>query len=414
MTYDDIERRATPPGKPVRILFHIDHFGLGGTETALLGWLNALDRRYFAPGLSVTFPTEELDFWREKSLPADVPVHVHVREPWLHTLMQHRQKRRLRTTEKLRLKLLTYTVARPLLARRFRGIASGYDVVCDFDFSLRYLAGSGGVPWFGVSHFSLAARLGNKSAAYVARRVRHYLRYNAIAMLTADMEREALQLVGTGAIDVVRLPNVVDIDAIRQRAAEPAEADGPDGPFIVSVARLDEGQKDHRTLLRAYAKVRAQYADAPGLLLLGDGADRASLEQLAHDLGVAAHVRFAGFCSNPFPFMRAARMLVLSSRYEGFGMVLLEAMALGTPVVSTDCPTGPRDLLDGGDSGLLVPPGDIDAMADAILKLLNDASLRERLVVNGMRKAKTLAPAAANQRMRKLVERLLRRGALAR
>lgn len=160
--------------------------------------------------------------------------------------------------------------------------------------------------------------------------------------------------------------------------------------------------------------MRAQYADAPGLLLLGDGADRASLEQLAHDLGVAAHVRFAGFCSNPFPFMRAARMLVLSSRYEGFGMVLLEAMALGTPVVSTDCPTGPRDLLDGGDSGLLVPPGDIDAMADAILKLLNDASLRERLVVNGMRKAKTLAPAAANQRMRKLVERLLRRGALAR
>ena len=396
--------RITSPGQPVRILFHIDHFGLGGTETALLGWLNALDRRYFAPGLSVTFPTEELDFWREKSLPADVPVHVHVREPWLHALMQQRQKRRLRTTEKLRLKLLTYTVARPLLAKRFRRVASGYDVVCDFDFSLRYLAGSGGVPWFGVSHFSLAVRLGGKSAAYVARRVRHYLRYNAIAMLTADMEREALELVGAGAIEVVRLPNVVDIEAIHRRAAEPAEC--PDAPFIVSVARLDEGQKDHRTLLRAYAKVRAHYPEAPGLLLLGDGADRASLEQLARDLGIAAHVRFAGFRANPFPFMRAARMLVLSSRYEGFGMVLLEAMALGTPVVSTDCPTGPRDLLDGGESGLLVPPGDIDAMADAILKLLTDGPLRERLVANGLAKARTLAPAAANQRMQKLVEKL--------
>jgi glycosyltransferase involved in cell wall biosynthesis len=81
-------------------------------------------------------------------------------------------------------------------------------------------------------------------------------------------------------------------------------------------------------------------------------------------------------------------------------------MALGTPVISTDCPTGPRDLLDRGDCGLLVQPGDVDAMTEAILSLLADESLRARLVANGAKKAQTLAPAAANRRMLGLIGRL--------
>ncbi|MDW9255178.1 glycosyl transferases group 1 family protein [Burkholderia thailandensis] len=198
---------------------------------------------------------------------------------------------------------------------------------------------------------------------------------------------------------------MIDPAALRVRADEPAEL--PAGRFIASVARLDEGQKDHRTLLRAYAKVRARRADAPRLVLFGDGPDRGVLEALAVELGLRDAVQFAGFCANPFPYVRAADMLVLSSRYEGMPMVLGEAMALGTPVISTDCPTGPRDQLDGGRGGLLVPPGDADALADAIERMLSDDVLRAALVAHASRKIQSFGPHAANARMQALAAQLL-------
>jgi glycosyltransferase involved in cell wall biosynthesis len=145
------------------------------------------------------------------------------------------------------------------------------------------------------------------------------------------------------------------------------------------------------------------------LVLIGEGRDRRELEQLADELGVGAWVHFLGFCANPAPYIRQAEMLVLSSRYEGFGMVLGEAMALGTPALSTDCPTGPRDLLEGGKAGLLVPPGDVDAMAGAIERLLTDTELRRSLAQAALRKVETFTPASSNQRMLELALSILRK-----
>ncbi|HEY3596346.1 MAG TPA: glycosyltransferase, partial [Paraburkholderia sp.] len=334
-------------GPPLRILFHINDFGKGGTETSLLSWLNVLDRRLFTPSVSVGYPTDELAFWRAKSIPADVPVHVLAPSKWMHTLHNEARRRKFGVAEKLLHKALKYGAVRPLAALRFRQLARDQDVICDFDFSLRHLAGHGDAAWFGVSHFSLATRFGSKSARYIERRVKQYRRYAAIAVLTPDMFREAQQLFGQHRMNIAELPNVIDIDAIR-RDARASIDDRPVAPFIVSVARLDEGQKDHATLLRAFALLRERDATGVDLALIGEGKDRAMLEQLADELGIGAHVHFLGFRANPFPYIRQAEMLVLSSRYEGLPMVLREAMAVGTPVISADCPTGPRDLLDGG------------------------------------------------------------------
>lgn len=406
--FDRTEDRAgdhtEPLDPPRRILFHINDFGRGGTETSLLAWLKTLDRRLFAPGVSVTYPTDELVFWRAHSLPDDVPVHVLAAPRWMNALHETRRQGKLGGHLKLLHKVLTYCVIRPLAGMRFRQVARDYDLVCDFDFSLRHLAGSGNLPWFGVSHFSLATRLAGKSARHVARRVKQYSRYDALAVLTPDMLREAGQLIAGQRPHVVELPNVIDVEALRVKARAPIER--PAETFIVSVARLDEGQKDHKTLLRAFAQVRAQRLSTADLVLIGEGRDQAALEQLAVELGIRASVHFLGFCSNPFPFIRQAEMLILSSRYEGFGMVLGEAMALGTPVISTDCPTGPRDLLDGGKAGLLVTPGDVDEMAHAIERLHTDTLLRRTLVQNAGKKVSTFAPESANQRMLKLALRI--------
>ncbi len=401
---DDTLGDAARPVRPLRILFHINDFGRGGTETALLAWLNALDRRWFAPAISVAYPTDDLDFWRAESLPDDVPVHVLAQSRWSHALHQAQRRRKLGRTEKVVHKLTTHAAIRPLIARRLLQLARQHDIVCDFDFSLRRIAGGAGVPWIGVSHYSFAARLGNKSATHRARRIRQFARYAAVAVLTPDMLREAQSLFRDTAVRAEELPNVIQIDAIRRRAEEGALK--PGSPFIVSVARLDEGQKDHRTLLRAYAKARERLPRIGQLLLIGEGPDRASLEALAKELGIRDSVRFLGFCDNPFPYIRAAEMLVLSSRYEGFGMVLGEAMALGTPVISADCPTGPCDLLEGGEAGLLVAPGDPEGMSEAMLRLSTDAALRDTLRRRAHEKVQTFSPSSANRRMLMLAQRL--------
>jgi glycosyltransferase involved in cell wall biosynthesis len=127
-------------------------------------------------------------------------------------------------------------------------------------------------------------------------------------------------------------------------------------------------QKDFATLLRAFALVLKRRPVR--LLLLGDGPERKRLESLAAELGISAVVDFYGFVANPFPFIARSDLFVLSSAWEGFGNVLVEAMALGVPVVSTDCPSGPREILHDGTLGPLVAVADHTALAEAILATL--------------------------------------------
>lgn len=139
---------------------------------------------------------------------------------------------------------------------------------------------------------------------------------------------------------------------------------------IVACGRLSE-QKDYPTLLRALAILNRNEPKAR-VIILGTGTLDSSLRNLAVSLGIADFVRFEGFVANPYAYMQRADVFVLSSRWEGFPNVLLEAMACGAPVVSTDCPHGPRDILDGGRYGRLVPVGDAAALAQAIDDTLDD------------------------------------------
>ena len=143
-------------------------------------------------------------------------------------------------------------------------------------------------------------------------------------------------------------------------------------------------QKDFPTLIRAFALVRNEMPVR--LIILGDIrkpdaelAYRDALHALPRELGIEADVDFPGFVSNPFAFMRRASVFALSSAWEGLANVLIEALACGCPVVSTDCPSGPAEILDGGRFGRLVPVGNPEALAQAILATLNDRPDRDHL-----------------------------------
>ncbi len=139
-------------------------------------------------------------------------------------------------------------------------------------------------------------------------------------------------------------------------------------PVVIAAGKL-KPQKDFETLLRAFAKVRARRQAR--LMILGRGPDKQALLDLAQELGVSNDFQLPGHVRNPYAYFRRASVFVLSSAWEGLPNVLIEAMACGCPVVSTDCPSGPDEILDGGRIGRLIPVGDAVQMAEAIAATLD-------------------------------------------
>lgn len=155
-------------------------------------------------------------------------------------------------------------------------------------------------------------------------------------------------------------------------------------PVILGVGRLTK-QKDFSTLIKAFSLVRQRIPAK--LVILGEGENREMLERLIRELGLENDVDLPGFVENPYSFMKRSDVFVLSSQWEGFGNVLVEAMACGCPVVSTNCPSGPAEILEDGEYGIIVPVGDVDKIAEGIVSVLNSKALREELSNKALKRA---------------------------
>ncbi len=193
-----------------------------------------------------------------------------------------------------------------------------------------------------------------------------YPRAAAVVAVAEEVAQDVRAIAPRCAVTVLANPVLPDDLAAQAAAAAPHPwlADEK-GPVILSVGRLVP-QKDHKTLIAAFA-------DLPGdtrLIIFGDGPERAALLAQIHRFGLKDRVALPGFVDNPYAAMARASLCVLSSAYEGLPGVLIEAMALGRPVVATDAPGGARSLLEGGRLGALVPPGEPLALAKAMLAAL--------------------------------------------
>lgn len=150
----------------------------------------------------------------------------------------------------------------------------------------------------------------------------------------------------------------------------------PDIKVIVGIGRLTR-QKDFPTLIKAFAQVRNHMECR--LVILGEGRDRQRLESLVQELGLTEEVQLAGFVPNPYPWLSKSSLYVLSSLWEGSPNALTEALALGIPVVSTDCRSGPREILQDGRYGNLVPVGKENELAQAMIRTLNNPKSSDTL-----------------------------------
>jgi glycosyltransferase involved in cell wall biosynthesis len=198
-----------------------------------------------------------------------------------------------------------------------------------------------------------------------------YPQVDAIVAVSDGVAKDVVRTTGIARerIEVIRNPVVTP--RLEQLAKAPAPHDwlgaNHDEPVLVAAGRLTR-QKDFPTLVRAFAIVRAQRPCR--LIILGEGAQREMLAGLARKLDVVDDIAMPGFVDNPYAWMSRADLFVLSSAWEGSPNVLTEAMAVGTAVVATDCPSGPRELLGDGRYGPLVRVGDHQALAEAVLERL--------------------------------------------
>jgi glycosyltransferase involved in cell wall biosynthesis len=218
-----------------------------------------------------------------------------------------------------------------------------------------------------------------KRARHLALMRRYFPRNDGIIAVSRGVADDLARLIDWPAERIRVAPNPVVTPELQVLARAPLDhpwfAPGAP-PVVLGVGRL-EPQKDFPTLLRAFARVRSRHPCR--LMILGEGKRRDELQLLAGELGVAEDVQLPGFAKNPYAYMARAALFVLSSRWEGSPNSLTEALALGAPLVSTDCPDGPREILEGGLHGPLVPVGDIEALALAMTQTLSHPPDRAQL-----------------------------------
>jgi len=350
------------------LLFVLPSLGGGGAERATVDLLRGMDRRRF--GITVALFTQSGSFLQQ--LPSDIQV-VDLRGGSRHDLRLVWRLARLlrRQSPTIVFSVLRYANLVALLAHRLAGSQA------------RIIINEQNLPSAEFALFGASRIKGGFLKCL-------YPQADLVTTISQGIASELTSLYAIPKHKLQVIPNPVDVARIT--ALGSAKLEHPwfqlGLPVLVAAGRLHP-QKGFAYLIRAFAIVRNAFPCR--LVILGEGPQGPDLEQLVVGMRLSDDVALVGFQDNPYNYMRNAGVFVLSSLYEGFGNVLVEALALGVPVVATCCPVGPEEIITDGLTGVLVPPADENALAEAVLKVLKDAELRRRLSANGPRRAADFA-----------------------
>lgn len=364
-----------------RILFLLSRFLDGGIDAVLLDYLRFLAQRSdYRITLAISIHMGELEVFR-KQIPDQVDVVYLVDQPALTRWRQQKITQRLPFYIKMYDEAVLSPIRRYMIGNKLHQLAKQHDVVIDFDCChYAYLKDvkTRKVAWF---HFSFK-QLMEQNARRTKRIGNHLRYYDRIVTISRAMLDEGKELFPWLEGRWRLIYNAKDEQLLQRRACESVGDPRLNGSYILAIERLEESQKDLTTLIRAYKVLHEQYHHAEKLYLLGKGRDEQQLRQLAQELCISEHVVFLGFSSNPYPWIAHAKAIAHSAKFEGLPTVMIESLIMGKLIVATDCPTGPREILDNGQAGLLTPVGNAEALAEALHRILTDESLQAAILAH--------------------------------
>ena len=356
----------------IKVLFFISSLEGGGAERVMVDLLRNIDRGRIEPILVLLYPYEDSPY--RQYLPEDIRVMVVTRKSdslpgkllqllnFIKTI--HKEK------PNVILSMLTHNNIMAMLS----GLLFGVRVIaCEHNTLSEVIKTEEGRTILGL---------------HVAPLVRILYRY-AKRIITVS-EGIKVNLIADFGIPEDRIQTIYNpVDLSRINALITVSPEHPffrnQKPIVIAMGRLT-AQKGFDILLKGFSRVISEI-DAR-LIIMGEGPQRAYLENIIRDLGITDKVYLAGFQKNPYALLSHSAIFVLSSQYEGLPMAILEAMACGIPVISTDCSSGPREILQNGQCGILVPVNNETALADAITRLLKDREQREEFSKRGKERMK--------------------------
>lgn len=360
------------------VVFLMSRFLDGGIDTVLVEYLRYLakDERYQIT-LAIATYMDKLEVFRNR-IPKNVKVIYFNRMKLLTRVPQKRITKQAGKITKLYGEMMN-----PILRRKtqhnIHKLAKTTDLFIDFDCCAYSFLKSVHTKKIAFFHFSFAQSMAQNPKRM--KRIRKQLeKYDSVITISKAMKDEGCKMFPELKDKLFVIYNAKDQDCIRRYADEKVADERIKEPYFLSIERLEESQKDITTLLKAYALLRKEKGVKEKLYIIGKGNSEELLRQLTVDLDIDKDVEFLGFISNPYPWIKNSKLLLHSAKFEGLPTVLVEGLLLGKLMVSSDCPTGPKEIFNYGKAGVLVPVGDARAFADATYQLLTDSALQQQIL----------------------------------
>lgn len=368
-----------------KVLFSINTFLVGGIEKALIELLKNDELKKYDLTLLIGYNLGDI-----QKLKNQIPEHVEIKyilEDEIYT--KAKRKKALGTLSKVE-KILDESISwlkKITFKKRLLQIIKNYDVLIDYDMTLASYAKEISIKKIAYCHFSLKHyNRGIKSRQdKLGKRLSYY---DKVVVISEDMKKEAEMVFPYLKNKLVKIYNSFNLDEIERKSQICLDEEKVylEDKYILAVGRLEETQKDFTSLLSAYSLIHEKIDEK--LYIIGDGRHREQLEKHADNLKIKNKVVFLGFKNNPYVWMRNSSLFVHSSKFEGLPTVLIEALILGVPIVATDCPTGPREILEDGQNGVLTKVGDVKALAEGIEKIILNKDIKKQYLLKSKESVK--------------------------
>ena len=350
-----------------KIIFHNGSLRMGGIERILVEVLQNIDLKKFEIELLIEDEFKEENIF-EKDIPKDIKIS-YLRPEWLLQKTKWLRERKKNIFYKMIYNLfieLERQVRNKNLGKFLKTTQA--EVLVDFDMGLNKVAHKIKMRKVAWIHASINNWYEEKRK--IERLGKRLKNYDNIVTICDEMKKETIELYPFLKEKISRIYNPFNFDRINKLAGDIDEITAEqkklyEDNYFISVMRLTTKQKDFSTLLRAYKKL-VESGRKEKLLIFGDGPDKNQIEKIIEKLKLEEKAILMGSVKNPYPWIKNAELFVHSSKYEGLPTVLIEAMILGKVIVSSDCPTGPKEILDSGKCGVLVEVGDVEDLVQGI------------------------------------------------